>query len=308
MPTEMTEARWRERQRLHEERVDFWIAPHLARRSRGEAHPVEDFLFTYYSYRPSALRRWHPGVGVELTNAGADEFGGRRGYVVRNDRAFVDPGLVAERTGRTRWIRDLLAATAARPAQLGCFGLHEWAMVYRQPSDGVRHARFPLRLGPQATDDVVEGHRISCTHFDAFRFFTDDARPLNQLQPTRDAQPANEQPGCLHASMDCYKWSYKLAPFTSSELVADCFALARDVRLVDMQASPYDLSSLGVEPIRIETVEGKQHYVAAQRAFADRANALRQRLLAVCDQALPRQLLVAEHGTPERQALASRRH
>ncbi len=95
----------------------------------------------------------------------------------------------------------------------------------------------------RGTDDVVESHRITCTHFDAFRFFTDEARPLNLLQPTREvSSSSNEQPGCLHASMDVYKWAYKLAPLTPSELVADCFELARDVRQVDMQAAPYDLS------------------------------------------------------------------
>ena len=45
------------------------------------------------------------------------------------------------------------------------------------------------------TDEVVEGHRIGCSHFDAFRFFTPPARPLNTLQPGRDDRPAFEQPG-----------------------------------------------------------------------------------------------------------------
>ena len=45
----------------------------------------------------------------------------------------------------------------------------------------------------------------------------------------RDEEPF-EQPGCLHANMDLYKWAFKLAPFAPAELVADCFALARDIR------------------------------------------------------------------------------
>ena len=57
---------WVARRRAHERRVDAWIEPHLGRRRRGETHAVDDFLFTYYSYRPAALRRWHPGVGVAL--------------------------------------------------------------------------------------------------------------------------------------------------------------------------------------------------------------------------------------------------
>jgi hypothetical protein len=164
--------------------------------------------------------------------------------------------------------------------------MHEWAMVYRQPASEVRHAAYPLRLGSAATDRVVETHRVSCTHFDAFRFFTEPARGLNTVQPTRQRQHELDQPGCLHAGMDLYKWAYKLTPFVPSELVADCFALARDIREVDMRASPYDLTGLGYAPLRIETIEGKQAYVTAQRAFTERAVPLRQRLLEVCEAVL----------------------
>jgi hypothetical protein len=281
----LSEPEWRSRASAHEARVDAWVGPHLERRRHGIAHPVEDFLFTYYSYRPAALRRWHPGLGMELTGD-VGEFEGRRGYDVSGGTARVDPVVVAQRRDPITWIRDLLEATASRPPMLGCFGLHEWAMVYRQSPDDVRHAAYPLRLGSAGTDEVVETHRIACTHFDAFRFFTDPARSLNVLQPTRESQHRLDQPGCLHATMDLYKWAYKLAPLTSSELVADCFALARDVRQVDMRAAPYDLSDLGVQPIRIETAEGKQQYVAHQRDFAARSAVLRDRLLDVCDAAL----------------------
>jgi hypothetical protein len=35
------------------------------------------------------------------------------------------------------------------------------------------------------------------------------------------------------------------------------FRLARDVRELDMRASPYDLADLGYPPVRIETPEGR---------------------------------------------------
>ena len=57
------EPEWRARRSEHERRVDGWTAGHLSRREHGEKHPVADFLFTYYSYRPAQLRRWHPGAG-----------------------------------------------------------------------------------------------------------------------------------------------------------------------------------------------------------------------------------------------------
>ena len=55
-------------------------------------------------------------------------------------------------------------------------------MVYRQPGrDPAPTGR--CGSGAAGTDAVVESHRIACSHFDAFRFFTPTARPLNTLQP-----------------------------------------------------------------------------------------------------------------------------
>jgi len=277
-------AGWRARERAHADRVEAWVAPHLERRARGERHPVHDFLFTYYSLRPAQLRRWHPGAGAVLLDA-AERLAWRDHVSAPGGGVTLDVAAFAERRAATvRHVRAVLAATAARPAHLGCFGLHEWAMVYR--SEGVRHEDYPLRLGAAGTDAVVEGMRIRCTHHDAFRFFTDAARPRNALQPRREDQVALEQPGCLHATMDLYKWAYKLGPAVPGELLLDCFALARDTRSLDMRAAPYDLSGLGVSPVRIETAEGRAEYVAEQRALAGRGQRLRRRLLAVVE-ALP---------------------
>lgn len=285
----LSEREWTGLARRHTERVDALVADHLRRRSARIRHPVEDFLFTYYSFKPSQLRRWHPGAGTVLLGGAAlrrleerfytrVEVPGPDGAPVRG----VGLDLAAFRAQRpvTGFVTRLLSAVAARPAHLGCFGLHEWAMVYR--ADRVRHAQVPLRLGQEGTDRVVESHRIRCSHFDAFRFFTPQARPRNRLQPTRESQVELDQPGCLHANMDLYKWAYKLTPAVPAELVADCFELARDIRELDMRASPYDLSAHGYAPVRIETAEGKAEYTAAQRGFAERADALRGRLLQVC--------------------------
>src|SRR5262249_42454941 len=125
----------------------------------------------------------------------------------------------------------------------------------------------------------VEANRVRCSHFDAYRFFTEPARPLNALRPTRENQPELDQPGCLHANMDLYKWAYKLSPLIPSELVADCFGLAREIRTLDMRASPYDLEALGYPPVRVETPEGRAEYITEQRAFAARAAVLRARLI-----------------------------
>lgn len=278
----LTGPRWRARESAHAARAHALTAEAVQRRSRGEKHPVEDFLFTYYAWAPGRLARWHPGVGVVL--AGADERAGWAQYEAVPGGVRIDAaGLAAQRTSTVRLARSVLAATRTRAPQLACFGLHEWAMVHRTQPEQVRHAGLPLRLGHAGTDEVVESHRIRCSHYDAFRFFTPSAVGLNELRPTRVDQPAQEQPGCLHATMDCYRWAMKLSPAVPGELLLDCFELARDVRVLDMRASPYDVSSMGYPPVAIETAEGKAEYVRAQKEFADRADPLRAALVAVCD-------------------------
>ena len=289
MPVEtLPPATWRARAAAHEARLAPYVEPHLARRGRGERHPVHDFLFSYYSQRPAQLLRWHPGFGVRLLDA--PSYDGLKGYA---DGA-VSGSFVASRRPLLEATHRLLVATASRPAHTGCFGLHEWAMVYRSSgsSDGTRHPQ-PLRLGGDGTDTVVESHRIACSHFDAFRFFTDDARPRNTLSPGPDDRNDFEQPGCLHAGMDLYKHAFRLTPMIGSDLVADCFELAWDIRVLDMRAAPYDMTGVVLDPtgepwtpVRIETPEGKRAYADQQRRFADRAAPLREALVRECERLL----------------------
>jgi len=278
---------WRERQRAHEARVRGWTTAHQARVARGEKHPVYDFLFTYYAFRPAWLRRWHPGPDVLLFGETAREFLRWPEYRATPDGVLLDcAALPAQRREFVAWLRAMLTAMQARPAFFSCFGLHEWAMVYRQTPEETRHNAWPLRLPPAELAWIVEASAVCCSHFDAFRFFTAPARPLNRLQPTRAETAQLEQRGCLHANMDLYKWAFKLAPFTPGELLADAFALARDIREIDMRASPYDLRALGFAPIAIETAEGRAEYEQHQRAFAARGEPLRARLIALCERLL----------------------
>ena len=287
LTTTLPSVTWIPLARAHAERADAMTAGHRARRSTGEKHAIEDFLYDYYGTRPSVLRRWHPGVGTALAPApsGLAEHAAWKWYATSPDGVVtLDTGAYMQARGESvRYIHGLLTATASRPVFSGCFGLHEWAMVYRDREH--RHS-LPLRLGQAGTDAVVETHPIRCTHFDAFRFFTPEAVGLNRLQPTRATQIDLDQPGCLHAAMDCHKWASKLGPAVPGALALDCFALAGDIRLLDMQASPYDLSSYGHPPVKIETPEGKAEYVARQREFARRAAGLRSRLIRVCDELL----------------------
>ncbi|WP_246858456.1 3-methyladenine DNA glycosylase [Citricoccus sp. SGAir0253] len=346
-PLVLAPAQWRARAEAHRARITPYTEPLRELHSAGVRHPVHDFLFSYYSLTPGALERWHPGAGVVLAAdpaapdpavphapgpdagraphaaaspapaaPGAGEPGGR--FYRRLEPApglpeggwTVDLAAFAERRGTmVEFARRILAGTARRPARLACFGLHEWAMAYRSEVHGVRHSTVPLRLGAEGTNRVVEENRIACSHFDAFRFYAPEAAPLNELQPTRATQVDLEQPGCLHANMDLYKWAYKLLPAVGSDLVADCFELAWRIRTMDMRASPYELAAWGLEPIRIETPAGRAEYVRHQRAFAVEANALRARLLEALAPLEPPEPLAAPDGSygPDRAPGASSR-
>ena len=135
--------RGQSREEAHLQRVSRYADPYLARRSAGQKHPVEDFLFTYYTLKPGQLKRWHPGAGTVLTGGQAASRRGWKHYRMLDDGELASLGLaagtaaatfdraafLADRKDAVDFARVILRGTAARPAQFGCFGLHEWAMV-----------------------------------------------------------------------------------------------------------------------------------------------------------------------------------
>lgn len=297
LSTVLTEEQWLPRSRQHRERVQPFVDGFLARRSAGKKHPVEDFLFTYYSQKPGQLLRWHPGAGVVLAGEAAAERTSWKFYRTLTEPELAAAGLdagttavtvdvaafLAARGSAADFTRTLLSRTAARKPSLGCFGMHEWAMAYKSAVNGVRHDYLQLRLGAEGTDELVEKSRIRCTHIDAFRFYTPQAVPLNELTPTRENQVDLEQPGCLHANMDLYKWTYKLVPLLPSDLVMECFELSWRIREMDMRASPYDLQDWGYSPIPVETPAGRGMYAGAQRDFSEESQQLRARILGLLE-------------------------
>ncbi len=268
---------WLPRAEAHRERAERFTRPHLERRRAGTDHPVEDFLFEYYNYSPGALTRWHPGLGTGMADAA--EHAALGAYLTVDGVTAVDASRLERRLPGLRWTRTLLERTRDAEPRWSCFGLHEWAMVHGAGPER-RHTSQPLRLGDAGTDEVVRSHTLQCTHVDAFRFFTPSAAPLNAHQLTRDDQIGHEQPGCVHVSMDLYRLSFRLMPFAESTIVLDAFELALDARRVDMRASPYDVTNLGLDPIPVETPEGKAEYVREQRRLAALAEPIRARLLA----------------------------
>ncbi len=271
---------WQSRIATHRARAEQWTVPTRNRRGANKPHPVEDFLFTYYPFSFAKLEEWHPPAGTTL--AWSDRLPAcwkKPPYRHGGSVVFADPSLMSDKEkARLRWLRELLVATRDRAPNLACHGLHEWAMVYRGAN--VRHAgTTPLRLPQEEIDALIESRPVRCSHFDAFRFFHAEAQPLNRLQPTLMGRPDFEQPACIHANMDLYKWAFKAMPWAGSDLLLDCFELAMELRDLDMRASPYDLTPFGLEPVKIETSEGRRDYEREQARLAEKAMPLRQRLI-----------------------------
>jgi hypothetical protein len=280
---------WRTLEDEHREIIRSFTVPFRERRSRNTSHPVYDFLFTYYAFPPGRLEQWHPGINVKLAappHAENDHETAERYQRFADDVRYLcsdccislkPPHLTQSLHRRLPWVIALLSRIQNTPARFGCFALHEWAMVYKLPEER-RHAGYPLRVTPDQLEEVVDTQKLRCTHFDAYRFFTPEAAPQNLFHLHSDTRMEFEQGGCIHASMDLYKWAFLFSPWVGSELLRECFLLAIRARELDMRSSPYELSSLGFAPIPIETESGRNEFVQAQRDLANSASQVRQKL------------------------------
>ncbi len=279
---------WKERLQRHEALVAPYTDAFLTRRSLHQKHPVYDFLFTYYTFSPLKLKQWVPSFEEKLEM----NIKIRECYPwFESDLFSFDGNSLSQNTLKLHenilslnsFIKNLCHNILKQPPRFNCFGLHEWAMVYKLPKEAIRHQDYLLRISHKELDDFVESQTICCSHYDAYRFFTKEAKPLNILNPLIKTRLTMEQGGCLHDNMDLYKWSYKLMPWIGSDFIAKAFLLAVEGRELDMRASPYDLKQEGFPPICIETEEGRKEYRKEQQNLAEKAQILRQELLSFCE-------------------------
>eukprot|EP00536_Pseudo-nitzschia_multiseries_P008924 jgi/Psemu1/325412/estExt_fgenesh1_pg.C_2370005 len=163
-------------------------------------------------------------------------------------------------------------------------------------------SHLKLRVDRRTLNETVETNTIFCTHVDAWKFFAEEALPLNTFRnkhkhktvdgtarsssssslalqlPSPKDRPAlllrSEQPACVHTTMDLLKIALKLGPFCDAELFRKVVAVAIRARSLDVAASPYDANSncdYGIEPIRIETRHGRNEYRRRQTELMKRA-------------------------------------
>ncbi len=277
--------KWTQRADVHKKLVSPIADAFLQRRGLGRKHPVYDFLFTYYTFSPAKLKQWVPSFEEGLCVEGGKDLSCFGEYWFKREGAilYLNPErFQGQALALVGFIEELCQAVTERAPRFGCFGLHEWAMVYRLSQEELRHRGYRLRLSQEKLSLFVESQHLCCTHYDAYRFFTPQAKPLNVFQPTLQERLQNEQAGCLHANMDLYKWATKLWPWIGSDLIAKTFLLAVEGRELDMRASPYDLREEGYDPICIETEEGRRQYQGLQQKYAEQSKNLRQELAAFC--------------------------
>lgn len=271
-------ADWKRLQTDHRNRVSKKIDDYLDQRQHQQKDPVMDFLFEYYAFRPSHLKRWSPGFGVLLQGGPDTNYPELSELTCSTEGVFLNPDFFPDdRKSSLHWMLGLLEHSREKRPSFGCFGMHEWAMVYRR--DKIRHSQVPLRMEQEELAEFVESRPLVCTHYDAFRFFSEPAKPLNKYKLSRDIFSESEQPGCIHTNMDLYKWAFKGYPWISSEVIWKAFELAVEARFIDMQASPYDFRERGLEPIKIETEGGRLKYLEKQKAIYNKGVPVREHLI-----------------------------
>jgi hypothetical protein len=276
----LSRCEWQLRRDAHRSRLAPWTTDRIERAGIAKKHPVYDFLFTYYSFRPAHLLRWSPGADVLLCDIDPAELDWPQDCTSTKGGYHIPAqSLPAHRREYLAWALRYLTETSNRTPTFNCHGLHEWAMLYHEQQP--RHTQVPLRLSPSKIAQVVESSELRCSHYDAYRFFTPAASPRNRTALSRITTLENDQPGCIHVTMDLYKFAHKIAPWCPSELIAETFLLAAEAREIDMRASPYDLREYGLTPLCIEEVSGRTEYISAQRKVSERAAPLRARLIAV---------------------------
>ena len=146
----------------------------------------------------------------------------------------------------------------------------------------VRHAACRCGWAQAGTAAVVEPHPVRCTHFDAYRFFT---------PPRAAAQRAAAHPGRPSASWSspaaCTPpWTSTSGPTSSAPAcpaswLPTASSSPREVRELDMRASPYDLAAPRL-PAGADRDAGGGRVRAGPARVRRPGAALRERLLAIC--------------------------
>ena len=295
---------WRSRADAHRRRVRDLLGGMFYDRKVHDRHPIYNFLFNYYRFRPHrTIERYSAGLdfAVESCSSSDDEslyLPSSKYLSVKDGCIEMDPvkSLNEKSVTRIRNLCTLLEKVQRRPPNFSCFGVHEFAMLHSGTRRSLFQKGLKLRMSQREIDNVVERAPIRCTHFDATWHFPKSALKSCRIKTSPDLRTKNEQAGCIHTNLDLFKFSLRLWPFASSELVADALELAIRARELDMRASPYDLSSISdftelgrdfdLTPVLIETESGRAEFRDSTMVLYRDSLPIRDRLIKVASSVL----------------------
>ena len=236
---------------------------------------------------PAQLRRWHPGAGVGARRSG--RLAARRLALLRRRRGRRRRrrrGLLAARGDTLRFVRELLVAHGRRGRHgFGCFGLHEWAMVYRLDPADVRHAGWPLRLGAAGTDAVVEAHQIALLALRRLPLLHPRRRAAQRAarRPVRASRRSSSRAACT-PGWTSTSGRYKLGPAGPERAGRGLLrAGPRHPRRSTCGPRPTTCASSATSRCASRPPRARPQYAAAQRGFSARGQALRARLVDAID-------------------------
>ena len=145
------------------------------------SNPIYNFLISYYGFSGSKgvgrLCRYSPGPDVPFNTGELDGMNVpyTRRYLTssssHSELSYYDSSQMKNRSGLS-WNLNLLKCTRSNTPVLNCYGLHEWAMLYRPASDDVGSSYqggLPLRVDLSVVEEVVDKGGLKCTHIDAIR-------------------------------------------------------------------------------------------------------------------------------------------
>ena len=144
------------------------------------------------------------------------------------------------------------------------------------------------RVGILQRRDQLRDGAVAASALDADGALGGCRQPRRRFQRIRDAAVhaqalqagAGQDDGIVLAFLQLAHAGVHVTPQVGElEIGAKCFQLALKARELDMRASPYDLSSYGYDPVKIETREGRVEYEVAQREINLQSYPLRQSII-----------------------------
>lgn len=88
---------WTFQAATHKSKVACYIDDYLSNRNRGIKQPVMDFLFEYYRFRPSWLKKWSPGFNAALEYDNPDDLPKIKELRITDEFAYLDSSYLSKK-------------------------------------------------------------------------------------------------------------------------------------------------------------------------------------------------------------------